>query len=783
MKQRPQRQNSTNGQKRAGANPARNSGNTFTRGTGHPQQQPSEYEVALNDKLVHLVAKSVGKSCIATVGSGARYQGLLLSADLLSTEPGQTASSLSIILQNVSVYSKALIDEKGNLNPDALPEKLIIQSKDLMDLEVHDVDLKSALSPKPEAKAQAGPATPLEAPAAPSAIASTVAGAASERPILTESTFKTDTDISGKLKFKERELTKWVPDDDSKTLSLEDDSGGKWDQFKVNEEKFGIGSTYDEHLYTTRIDKTNPEYQERLRYADRVAREIEGQVTTDPHLLEERGIQVNDGGVDEEDKYSGVDRRGDELMAALRGVNINQVSEQDTGDAASSPNRYLPPRQRAAQYHDDPAIISSSAIAGARSNAAKADKPDSIPIKPPVPNESFRLNAQSEINSLREFSANFKIPHEIPQDLLPILSKDKSKQSEIVKKLQELLQKDSDDLQDRAASLKDTLSKVSEVASNAPRKIKMDPTKPAFKLNPKAAAFTPSSKQFHPPAPIHNKSPSNLSPRSNNPRAFNNVPNSSGSSTGSKRHHVTAIDFFGGANKIPTKEGQRAKSAEFKVAFNVFITTKKLAKELNTAVEFERTYITPPTWESNVDVPYEELFPSPNILKPLAPVAPVAGAMPFIANPIVGSPSPGGVASPMLSSGYPGTPSSGKFPISPQQQHHQQLAAMAAHFQQQQFQAAMMFQQQQQQPLPIHQQYGGGIPPGQPPMPMYGPGGEPYLPPSGYMMPQATYVGGVGSPINGHVVSAPYNGPNVPAGGKHNGGKRYQGGGGGDKKG
>ena len=41
----------------------------------------------------------------------------------------------------------------------------------------------------------------------------------------------------------------------------------------------------------------------------RIAKEIEQQATTDRHILEERGVVVDDSGVDGEDKYSGVDRR------------------------------------------------------------------------------------------------------------------------------------------------------------------------------------------------------------------------------------------------------------------------------------------------------------------------------------------------------------------------------------------------------------------------------------------------------------------------------------------
>lgn len=268
---RPVRQNSTNGghnKRTSNSNNQSRTTNTFSRlGSGGTS---NESEKLISDKLVNLIAKSVGKKCIATVASGARYQGLLLSADLSSNELTQSPSSLSVIIQNPRIYSNPLVDEKSNISLDSLPEKLIIQSKDLMDLEVQDVIEIDQLSSPSVAVA-----------------------------------FKTDTDISGKSKIiKERELQRWVPDDDSTMITLDDNSNGKWDQFKVNEEKFGVESTYDEHLYTTRINTSAPDYQERLKHAEKLAKEIEGQVTSDPHMLEERGFEIDDSGVDEEDRKS-----------------------------------------------------------------------------------------------------------------------------------------------------------------------------------------------------------------------------------------------------------------------------------------------------------------------------------------------------------------------------------------------------------------------------------------------------------------------------------------------
>jgi PAB1-binding protein PBP1 len=77
---------------------------------------------------------------------------------------------------------------------------------------------------------------------------------------------------------------------------------GGWDQFKANEQRFGLKSDYDENLYTTQIDRKNPLYAMREREAERIARDIESQTSTNAHIREERGIM--DDGDDEEERYA-----------------------------------------------------------------------------------------------------------------------------------------------------------------------------------------------------------------------------------------------------------------------------------------------------------------------------------------------------------------------------------------------------------------------------------------------------------------------------------------------
>lgn len=105
-------------------------------------------------------------------------------------------------------------------------------------------------------------------------------------------------------------MQRWVPDESvPANMSLESANiqshGAAWDQFAANEALFGLKTDYDENIYTTRIDKSHPEYNKRYAAADRKAREIESSVASNRHVAEERvrdNLTVDDSGLDEEDK-------------------------------------------------------------------------------------------------------------------------------------------------------------------------------------------------------------------------------------------------------------------------------------------------------------------------------------------------------------------------------------------------------------------------------------------------------------------------------------------------
>lgn len=122
--------------------------------------------------------------------------------------------------------------------------------------------------------------------------------------------FRTDVDISGNLALRERELHRWQPGESTTNIALDEATTGSqgqgWNQFEANERLFGLKSDFDEDIYTTKLDRAHPLYQQREAAAAKIAREIEGQsisANINPHLAEERNIKIGDDvGVDEEDR-------------------------------------------------------------------------------------------------------------------------------------------------------------------------------------------------------------------------------------------------------------------------------------------------------------------------------------------------------------------------------------------------------------------------------------------------------------------------------------------------
>ena len=127
--------------------------------------------------------------------------------------------------------------------------------------------------------------------------------------------FKLDSDISNinntYSSNAEEKLVKYEVKEEDKNIymnkKLEDDEDENWDQFELNKKMYNVVSTYDENLYTTKLDK-NKITEEDKKYADKMYKEIMSSSNNenDIHILEDRGIIQQNDDFDEEDKYSSV---------------------------------------------------------------------------------------------------------------------------------------------------------------------------------------------------------------------------------------------------------------------------------------------------------------------------------------------------------------------------------------------------------------------------------------------------------------------------------------------
>ncbi|AQZ13048.1 PBP1 (YGR178C) [Zygosaccharomyces parabailii] len=527
----------------------------------------AEISKGFSDRLDYLMANSIGCEAVATVTSGAKYSGLLAASNLEST------NGIDIVLRFPKVVDTVFTDNTDKLQ-DQLEETLLIHGEDVAELELNNIDF--SLDEKSEnTKRQENDAKQKR-----------------EKIVQEENGkkgFKTDTDISSgsKPELKERELLKWTPDEGDENLgeTLED-SAGAWDQFTVNEEKFGVKSSFDEHFYTTKINKGAPNYEQRVKEAEKIAKEIESQGTSSNyHLNEERGIVIDDSGADEEDLYSGVDRRGNELLAALK-TNAKPVVQQDS-------KKYVAPTLRDQPHHTDPAIISSTTAKGPRpssgqvggngppktkqqtqaanksSSTADAAKHEHAPsaVSGKSPKKEYSNNSkkhitakEAQIEELKKFSQKFKVPYDVPEDMKDILKK---------------------------SALKGDPSL---------------PPKPQSSSNRPSVPATPSSGKID-------------IKKSTKGSSQEQLPLDSPSSRISSSRKRYATSFFG--SKVLPPDNSRKEA--FSKDFNMFLRSKEAydekkrekASESKVMEPFfiEKPYFTAPTWPSTVEQSYKSFFP------------------------------------------------------------------------------------------------------------------------------------------------------------------------------
>lgn len=532
--------------------------------------ESGEVSRGFNDRLDHLLVNSIGSEAIATVTSGAKYSGILVATNL------ESSNGIDIVLKYPKVIDAVLTDSIEKLS-EQLEDTLLINGEEVAELELKNIDFtldekwENSKRQENEERQRKEKETEFQEENGKNA-------------------FKTDTDISrsGKHEVREHELLKWTPDEDDENLNETlEDNAGEWDQFSVNEQKFGVKSTFDEHFYTTKINKEDPNFERRFKEAEKIAKEIESQGASANHYLnEERGVMVDDSGMDEEDLYSGVDRRGNELLAALK-HNSKQGTNQD------SKNNVFPSKSQA--HHVDPAIISSS-TAGAdqkqqqpkndvdsartKQQPGSANKVDANVtlnkenVSPVTPNKSPKretsdsnskkpnANAkEAQIEDLKKFSQKFRVPYEVPDDMKDILKK---------------------------SALRGDPSLPPKPQSSSNRS-SVPPTPSSGKIDVRKTSKVNSQEQ----TPVD--SPSGRMPTSSRKRFTNSFFGSKVLLSNNNRREAFGRNFnMFLRSKEAYDDKQKQKNGESKVMEPFFI---------------EKPYFTAPTWPGTVEQSYKTFFP------------------------------------------------------------------------------------------------------------------------------------------------------------------------------
>lgn len=115
---------------------------------------------------------------------------------------------------------------------------------------------------------------------------------------------QTDADISSSANAPPRELQPWVsdaPTDGPSRPNGTANGGGRdsetfgtvtanipWDQFETNARLFGTKTSYQEEIYTTKLDRSGSDFKKREKVAEKLASEIVNVRMNDSQISSQR---------------------------------------------------------------------------------------------------------------------------------------------------------------------------------------------------------------------------------------------------------------------------------------------------------------------------------------------------------------------------------------------------------------------------------------------------------------------------------------------------------------
>ncbi|GAC71822.1 protein interacting with poly(A)-binding protein [Moesziomyces antarcticus T-34] len=361
-----------------------------------PASAQGDSQKLMHDRMMFLLVTLVGNPVTVTVKGGSQYFGIFSAAN---TEGGELGVALSSAQQILPADVK-----DGQPQLGALKSSLLINAKDLESIQAAEVRVQDQAKEMREAREKEAFRTDTEISKAFDPLGS---GRALQK-------WSDDPDLAD-LDDHSSKLPAWASPSDAKASGaggLEDSNSNKpWDQFAANEARFGIKSNYEENLYTTKLDRTGKDFRDREREADRIAREIMGQATNNPHMAEERG-HADDSGVNEEDKYGAVVRNPNAYVPpALRNksgagaATVAAKKPSPAAPAAAAPAKFngaAPPAPAA------PADVVSAAPAPVATNLPTVNVKVPSPSIPQEPTSKDAAGKKASIDAANPLMGDFR---------------------------------------------------------------------------------------------------------------------------------------------------------------------------------------------------------------------------------------------------------------------------------------------------------------------------------------------------------------------------------------
>jgi len=231
----------------------------------------------------------------------------------------------------------------------------------------------------------------------------------------------------------------WLSPETSASLETRYSSIGNWNQFEANKRLYNYQDTYDENIYTKKLDRSTLT-REQVERAERIALQIENTSSNNFHLREERG-QVATGeeeNYDEEDRYSGVLRQpspgaNSKSFTKSKGspqgpwrrisvptqqsgpspnttpTNANQSRDHHTNNSNNNNNHIVRTNSGSSSTSTSVSALSSSSTWGSKStivensykNALQSGEPKSID------NSSLSSSSSSSLSSINSLPPGF----------------------------------------------------------------------------------------------------------------------------------------------------------------------------------------------------------------------------------------------------------------------------------------------------------------------------------------------------------------------------------------